>query len=92
MKLENRRNVAGVPELGVPGVDVGNGDHGGNLPRVGPAAVEIRPEISFIHLNMKIVVIVGSVKKDFEIYRKSVLHLLKYTANLYLSRCSTNMR
>ena len=25
-------------------------------------------------------------------YRKSVLHLLKYTANLYLSRCSTDLR
>ena len=27
-----------------------------------------------------------------KIYRKSVLHLLKYTANLYLSRCSTDLR
>ena len=25
-------------------------------------------------------------------YRKSVLHLLKYTENLYLSRCSTDLR
>ena len=25
-------------------------------------------------------------------YRNSVLHLLKYTANLYLSRCSTDLR
>ena len=27
-----------------------------------------------------------------KIYRKSVLHLLKYTTNLYLSRCSTDLR
>ena len=27
-----------------------------------------------------------------KIYRKSVLHLLKYTENLYLSRCSTDLR
>ena len=27
-----------------------------------------------------------------KIYRKSVLHLLKYTANLYLSRGSTDLR
>ena len=27
-----------------------------------------------------------------KIYRKYVLHLLKYTANLYLSRCSTDLR
>ena len=26
-----------------------------------------------------------------KIYRKSVLHLLGYTANLYLSRCSTDL-
>ena len=26
------------------------------------------------------------------IYRKSVLHLLKYTTNIYLSRCSTDLR
>ena len=25
-------------------------------------------------------------------YRKSVLHLVKYTTNLYLSRCCTDMR
>ena len=25
-----------------------------------------------------------------KIYRKSVLHMLMYTANIYLSRCSTN--
>ena len=27
-----------------------------------------------------------------KMYRKSVLHLLKYVANLYLSRCSTDLR
>ena len=27
-----------------------------------------------------------------KIYRKTVPHLLKYTANLYVSRCSTNLR
>ena len=27
-----------------------------------------------------------------KIYRKSVLHLLKYTVNLYLIRCSTDLR
>ena len=27
-----------------------------------------------------------------KIYRKSVLYLLKYTANLYQSRCSTDLR
>ena len=27
-----------------------------------------------------------------KIYRKSVLHLLKYTTNIYLSRCSTDLR
>ena len=27
-----------------------------------------------------------------KIYHKSILHLLKYTANLYLSRCSTYFR
>ena len=27
-----------------------------------------------------------------KIYRKSVRHLLKYTANLYFKRCSTDLR
>ena len=27
-----------------------------------------------------------------KIYHKSVLHLLRYTANLYLSRCVTDLR
>ena len=27
-----------------------------------------------------------------KIYRKSVLHLIKYTANLYLRRCNTDLR
>ena len=27
-----------------------------------------------------------------KIYRKSILHILKYTTNLYLSRCNTILR
>ena len=30
--------------------------------------------------------------KCLKIYRKSVLHLFKYTVNLYFSRCSTDLR
>ena len=34
----------------------------------------------------------GKSTECLKIYRKSVLHLLKHAANLYLSRCRTDLR
>ena len=52
-----------------------------------------RIKFKFIYVFLKL-----QKKRDMyiivcsKIYRKSVLHLLKFTTNLYLSRCSTDLR
>ena len=50
---------------------------------------------AFLDLDLTkafVVCYIAALSECLKIYRKSVLHLLKYTANIYLSRCSTDLR